>query len=432
MACTTARVETKVDSGVQGTPLPQWGPNWGRPSLSAPDFPDMQAGAPVVGQPVGRRPPVAQGVQNGVVVAHAVQAAPAPPAAHRLNHLKLHITQAALAVDEISNEDVLAMARTKGELVEYSIGDEIHPQPADPNRPRHKHYYLKYRTAINHRDSRFCTIFDMRGAHGRVLHPHIQGVGPKIEDRVNVIYYSQKDKLYIASPHLMNFDFEASRSAAWAIEMNRAESVREGMISLQQRHPETFYLHHAQVEAGLTMRIGISEPPQYSLADFNVPPLNLRLAVVLQGAAHIGKTQFALAHFRYPLLVSELDDIKLIGLRTDGIVFDQMRFNERARDGIKGCVNMNADQIIRLLDIELSRSIGGRYKNGRIPRNMPRIFTTNRNLTAGQHIFPVADDPATQEGIDSRLLIMPWMANDLRNNPGPNARGALQPGAPGP
>ena len=54
----------------------------------------------------------------------------------------------------------------------------------------------------------------MTGAGGRVLQPHIQGVGPKKEDRSAVVYYSQKDKLYIASPHLQNYDAEASDQAS--------------------------------------------------------------------------------------------------------------------------------------------------------------------------------------------------------------------------
>lgn len=374
---------------------------------------------PVVGQLVGGAPP-----PPAPMVAVAVAPAPAPTGAtHRINHQKLHITQAALAVDEISNEDVLRMARSRGDLLEYSIGDEVHPSPADPQRPRHKHYYLKYRSPINHRDARYCTIFDMIGAGGRTLHPHIQGVGPSKKDRTNVIYYTQKDKLYIASPHLLNFDAEASATPGWAVDMNNSETVEMGMHTLMQRHPETFYLHSGRIEQALTMRIGMSERPRYTLAEFNVAQLDLTKAVVLQGASHVGKTQFALAHFEYPLLISEMDDLKDIGLRTDGLVFDQMRFNER------GGIDLSADAMIRVLDMEVSRSISARYRNARIRRGLPRIFTTNRRIDEGESIFPRAQNSAEQEGIDSRVLVMPWINNDMRRNPAPNARGG---GARGP
>ena len=193
------------------------------------------------------------------------------------------------------------------------------------------------------------------------------------------------------------------------------------MLLLQTRHPQQFYMHAARIEHALEMRLGDYERSPYQLSDFfNMPPLDLSRAVVIQGASHIGKTHFALAHFTYPLLVSELDDLKKISLRTDGIVFDQMCFTH-PHDRKE--LNFNADQAIRLLDIELSRSIGARYSNARIPKGMPRIFTTNRHVSNGQHIFARGCNAEEQEGIDSRLDVRPWMSEDLRRNPAPNARG---------
>ena len=376
-----------------------------------------------MGQRVGGPP----GVVRGVVIAQAVQPGPAvqrqPEQSHRLNAKKLHITQAALAPDEVTNEQVLAMARARGTLTEWSIGDEVHPQPADPARPRHKHYYLHYADAINHRDARHCTYFDLIGAGGRVLHPHIQSVGSSKEDRSKVIHYTQKDKLYIASPNLMNFDAEKASGAKWAIEMNQAETVRGGMTALNQRYPEVFYLHAQRVEYGLEMRIGKSCPSQFSLSDFTEPRIPeatlMTKAVIIQGASHVGKTQFALAHFKYPLLVSELDDLKSISLQTDGIVFDQMRF-VHPEDRRK--VNMTADEFIRLIDVEMTRSIHARYSNASIPRGMPRIFTTNRRVTAGEPIFPSGCNAQEQEGIDSRCAVTNYVTNDMRRSPAANVQ----------
>ena len=110
------------------------------------------ATAPVVGALVNG--PAA--VPRGLVIVHAVAAAPTQPQrdeSHRLNHKKLHITQAALGVDEITNEQVLAMARTLGTLVEFSIDDELHPSPAASHGPRHKQFYLHHLKPIQHGDS---------------------------------------------------------------------------------------------------------------------------------------------------------------------------------------------------------------------------------------------------------------------------------------
>ena len=180
-------------------------------------------------------------------------------------------------------------------------------------------------------------------------------------------------------------------------------------------------MHASRIQHALGLRLGQSERTPFELSDFKAPRLHVeRGAIVLQGASHIGKTHFALAHFEYPLLVSELDDLKDISLRTDGIVFDQMCFTH---PWDRKELNLTADKMIRLLDMEVSRAIGARYQNVRIPKGMPRIFTTNKRLDRGEAIFPRGVNAAEQEGIDSRVTIMPWMSDDLRVNPGPDARG---------
>ena len=93
------------------------------------------------------------GVPAAVPMAANVNAAPVQPqpdASYRLNHKKLHLTMAALGVGELSNEAVLAMAKRRGNLIEFSIGNEVHATPANPARPHHKHFYLRYEKPINH------------------------------------------------------------------------------------------------------------------------------------------------------------------------------------------------------------------------------------------------------------------------------------------
>ena len=88
---------------------------------SVADARSMQASPPAV---IGQRVGAAAGPPNGVVVAQVIRAAPVQPqadATYRLNHKKLHVTLAALEVDEVSNEQVLAMAQMRGSLIEFSI-----------------------------------------------------------------------------------------------------------------------------------------------------------------------------------------------------------------------------------------------------------------------------------------------------------------------
>lgn len=101
---------------------------------------------------------------------------------------------------------------------------------------------------------------------------------------------------------------------------------------------------------------------------FSRPFLDLTTNWLLSGPPGTGKTQYALAHFAAPCLVSHIDDLKNITDSTDGIVFDDMSFRQYP-----------AGAIIHLLDREVTRTIHARYFNAVIPANMPKLFTHNRD-----------------------------------------------------
>ena len=88
----------------------------------------------------------------------------------------------------------------------------------------------------------------------------------------------------------------------------------------------------------------------------------------------------------------------------------------------KSKLNLSSDELINLIDIEVSRSIGARYRDARIPRDMPRIFTTNRRVQEGQPIFPNGTNPEEVAAIGSRIEVSRWIDGDLRLNPDANAR----------
>lgn len=125
----------------------------------------------------------------------------------------------------------------------------------------------------------------------------------------------------------------------------------------------------------------------YTLEDFVKPPYLFtdKIAVIMWGPTGMGKTEFALAHFENPLLVSHMDDLQrfVYGLN-DGIVFDDMSFNHLPRTSQ-----------IHLLD-RRERSIHCRFYNGVIPANTPRIFTTNE---PDGYIMDI-DDPAIRRRVD--------------------------------
>lgn len=88
-------------------------------------------------------------------------------------------------------------------------------------------------------------------------------------------------------------------------------------------------------------------------------------AWLIYGRTNTGKTNFAMAHFKNPLLVRHLEDLGALDPNVhDGIVFDDVDFKHLFFTAIKN-----------ILDPDFDSSIQVRYQLVRIPAGMPRIFT---------------------------------------------------------
>lgn len=157
------------------------------------------------------------------------------------------------------------------------------------------------------------------------------------------------------------------------------EAVMAGATETQlwQEHYPAMVRYH---QAILRSRFALNPPlttGKHQIDAFQWPRLELKLPTIIWGKPGIGKTQFALAHFKRPLLVRHMDDLGNL-MDHDGIVFDDMDFNHMPRTAQ-----------IHLVDWELPSSIHIRYKTATIPAQMPRIFTTN---TEDGTILLTADD----------------------------------------
>ena len=104
----------------------------------------------------------------------------------------------------------------------------------------------------------------------------------------------------------------------WAHMLNKANSVREGMMLLSEMVPHVYYQKGAAIKSMLAERIGTPQPKLFSLDDFNKPALNLDMPIVLHGDTAYCKTAFAKAHFDNALIVRRPDDLKRIAGPTDG------------------------------------------------------------------------------------------------------------------
>lgn len=111
---------------------------------------------------------------------------------------------------------------------------------------------------------------------------------------------------------------------------------------------------------------------------FCIPFDDLSLPLVVAGPSDIGKTAWAECHFKNPMMISDIEDLKDFNFDpnvNDGIVFDDMDFTHWPRTAQ-----------IHLLDIKRSRTIHMRFMNWERPKGVKMIFTTNNH--------PFMDDPA--------------------------------------
>lgn len=165
----------------------------------------------------------------------------------------------------------------------------------------------------------------------------------------------------------------------------------DALAIIQKKRPRDWCLYGETIERNLKRKMMPKFTHNYVMSDFDCPPLDLSKAVLLHGPTNMGKTEYALAHFKHPLLVSHMDTLRNISPEVDGIVFDDMSFK-----------HMPVESVIHLLDLAQDRSIHCRYGTGVIPKGMPRIFTHN---TANPFFDHITTQMCQQEAIGRRLCI---------------------------
>ncbi len=140
----------------------------------------------------------------------------------------------------------------------------------------------------------------------------------------------------------------------------------------------------------------------YKVSQFNKPLFEDFKCIFLGGLSGTGKTQFSLAHFKNPLLVSNWDDLRKFDPDfNDGIVLDDIDLSR-----------LTKSELINLTDWEVDRTIKCRYSNAEIPAKTRKIFTSN-------YVFSSAINPelAVEKAITRRFSHMEWIREPLFNVP---------------
>lgn len=113
-----------------------------------------------------------------------------------------------------------------------------------------------------------------------------------------------------------------------------------------------------------------TKSPRYTMDMFSEPPMDLSKAVWLYGPSGVGKTGYAMAHFRKPLMIQHLEDLKQFDAKIhDGLVFDDM-----------GLSHLPFHAVLRLFEMEEDSVVHCRYENAVIPAGTKRIFTHNSDV----------------------------------------------------
>lgn len=245
---------------------------------------------------------------------------------------------------ELTREQVLEHLTTKGAISKYLIACEPHQDGG-----RHIHAYVAYEKK---RDFRDCRWADVNG-----IHPNDAG---SVRNHNCVVRYCGKQEDYITNFYVPKVDnFNQARMQPTYTECIKFLAEKETKEFMKFGHAiKTNARDYYKKPVGT---------PKFRLDQFMHPPLDLSKSCFLYGKSGAGKTQFAKAHFKAPLVVQHMDSLsKFDPLVHDGIVFDEVKTSHRP-----------VTDVIKLLDIEEDSEIHIRYKTAVIPSGTPRIICLN-------------------------------------------------------
>lgn len=105
----------------------------------------------------------------------------------------------------------------------------------------------------------------------------------------------------------------------------------------------------------------------YDISQFNRSPItDFSKTMVLVGPTGIGKTQYALAHFKNPLLIKDKNDYIRYSRHTDGIIYDDLSFT-----------SWNPMTFLHMVENETAITQDVKFGHVRIRANIPKFILVN-------------------------------------------------------
>ena len=196
-----------------------------------------------------------------------------------------------------------------------------------------------------------------------------------------------------------------------------APSVEEAKAILLEHAPHEFFGRGTELLKNKSLQLALQRPDSLhearSLDSYLLKPFKMMdvFAVLLCGAANIGKTAFARAHAKRAFMIKTLDQLQNVPGDCDLLIFDDMRFDA---DGL----DLTPEQMLVLLDVRERGAIKCRHYDGFVPC-IPRIFTTNLDPTALRPLspFPMGANDEQQRALNRRYYPTPYYRTALYKKP---------------
>lgn len=161
-----------------------------------------------------------------------------------------------------------------------------------------------------------------------------------------------------------------------------------------RNHDISFYImQNKKLAQFFENEFTLPDKAKYDISTFKIAPITIpeNKTLVFVGETNIGKTQFALAHFKNPLLIrSKQDWNRFNPTVTDGIVLDDINFKK-----------WNSTTVLHTLERETPVTMDVKYGSVRIPPGVPKIVCINHL----DELYPQDLPEYHRAAIDRRIAI---------------------------
>lgn len=199
------------------------------------------------------------------------------------------------------------------------------------------------------------------------IHPTATFLKAKGSPYQNFVYCSKDNDFIEFGTRPGEDPVKRTRDMVYA-EAFSAPTVREGMEILYRDAPRDMALNGDRIEANMKRRkMTHKYKHTYTPDMFNIPLQDVsKKPLLIHGNSDCGKSKYAFAHFKNPLIVNRFDKLREFSDEHDGIVYNDMSFR-----------HMPPETVIAILEWEDPSQIIARYSDAEIPPGTPRIFTHN-------------------------------------------------------